>query len=403
MTAETLRYKKLITEYARSNYKLMLREPDGQLKHRFIVPGSVYSNSLWDWDSWLTDIALRGIEGVDTDELASYEKGCILNFAEHTDGEGRVPISIMPASTLPDFSANPDTNIHKPCFAQHALFICDAAGDTGWVEDAFPAIERYLAFYKKNAFHEDSGLYVWIDDCAIGVDNDPCTFYRPKRSSASIYLNCFMYRELLASAELARRLGRADAQEKYGYEADELAERIRDLLWDPRDGFFYSADVNLVPVDTNSWLHSGCPRHWPALIQRIGVWSGFLPMWAEIATEEQAQAMVRNYLDESTFNAPFGVRSLSKAEKMYALLKTGNPSCWLGPIWGIANYMVYDGLKKYGYEKEASELAEKTIRLFGTDLEKTGVLHEYYHPETGEPMNNPGFQNWNLLSILMEC
>jgi putative isomerase len=126
-------------------------------------------------------------------------------------------------------------------------------------------------------------------------------------------------------------------------------------------------------------------------------------MWAEIATRDQAAAMVRNCLDESTFNAPFGIRSLSKAEKMYALLKTGNPSCWLGPVWGITNYMVYDGLKKYGYEKEAAELAEKTIRMFGSDLEKTGVLHEYYHPETGEPMNNPGFQNWNLLSLLMEC
>ena len=130
MTEETLRCRKLISDYAKANYKLMLREPDGQLKHRFIVPGSVYSNSLWDWDSWLTDIALRGIEGIDGDELATYEKGCILNFAEHTDERGRVPISIMPSSTLPDFSTNPDTNIHKPCFAQHALFVCDAAGDS---------------------------------------------------------------------------------------------------------------------------------------------------------------------------------------------------------------------------------------------------------------------------------
>lgn len=36
-------------------------------------------------------------------------------------------------------------------------------------------------------------------------------------------------------------------------------------------------------------------------------------------------------------------------------------------------------------------------RLFGSDIRKNGDLHEYYHPETGEGVNNLGFQNWNLL------
>ena len=40
---------------------------------------------------------------------------------------------------------------------------------------------------------------------------------------------------------------------------------------------------------------------------------------------------------------------------------------------------------------------EKTITLFGNDLEACGELHEYYDPDTGEGVNNPGFQCWNLL------
>ena len=71
--------------------------------------------------------------------------------------------------------------------------------------------------------------------------------------------------------------------------------------------------------------------------------------------------------------------------------------CWLGPVWGISNYMCYRGLKNYGYDKEAAKLAEKTITLFGKDLEACGELHEYYDPDTGEGVNNPGFQCWNLL------
>lgn len=45
----------LLLEYAKSNYHRMFREPEGRLKYQFIVPGSCYSNCLWDWDSWLTN------------------------------------------------------------------------------------------------------------------------------------------------------------------------------------------------------------------------------------------------------------------------------------------------------------------------------------------------------------
>jgi putative isomerase len=127
-----------------------------------------------------------------------------------------------------------------------------------------------------------------------------------------------------------------------------------------------------------------------------------MPLWAGIASAEEAERMVKeHYLNERTFLAPYGVRSLSRLEKMYKIEKSGNPSCWLGPIWGISNYMVWDGLVKYGYTKEAKELAEKTLCMFGRDIEENGEMHEYYDPETGVGVNNPGFQNWNLLSLNM--
>ena len=88
-------------------------------------------------------------------------------------------------------------------------------------------------------------------------------------------------------------------------------------------------------------------------------------------------------------------------EKMYAIIKSGNPSCWLGPIWGISNFMVFDGLRKYDFVDEAKDLAVKTISMFGRDIENNGQMHEYYDPETGLGVNNPGFQNWNLLSLNM--
>jgi putative isomerase len=125
-------------------------------------------------------------------------------------------------------------------------------------------------------------------------------------------------------------------------------------------------------------------------------------MWAGVATPEQADQMVKeNLLNTNTFDAPYGIRSLSKLEKMYDVRATSNPSNWLGPIWVSANYLTFRGLVKYGYNDQARELAEKTIKLIGTDFEKYGVTHEYYLPENGEPVMNAGFQDWNYLVLNM--
>lgn len=388
-----------ITQYAKANARSCFREPAGKLRHPFIVPGSCYSNELWDWDSWLTDIALHEIEP--GSQIEPYEKGCVLNFLEHTDEEGHMPIFITPHNTALTELGGCEKNIHKPCLAQHALYIAEQTGDAEWLREQYGKIEAYLGWYDRFCFHE-SGLYVWLDDFAIGVDNDPCTFYRPPKSSGSILLNSLMYMELLATARLGLMLGLQEKNTLYMQKAEKLLQAIQLHCWDERDGFFYSVDTNLLPIEKEKNLHAGCPRHWNTLIQRIEVWACFMPMWASIATAEQAERMVKeHYRNTKTFNAPYGVRTLSKMEKMYAILKSGNPSCWLGPIWGVSNYMVYDGLRKYGYIEDAIDLAEKTIKLLGRDLQECGQMHEYYDPETGKGVNNPGFQNWNLLAVNM--
>ena len=394
-------YIELIQNYSKNTYTRMTRQPDGILKYPFIVPGSQsYTNQLWDWDSWLTNIAVRQIMKDNNDynpEFVACEKGCILNFLEHTLEDGRMPINISPIGTLPKFEDGVKVNIHKPCLAAHAAFIVrENDGDCEWLRPYFSKLVAYIQFYMREMRHEETGLYYWHDDMAIGVDNDPSTFYRPEDSSASIYLNCMMYKELLAMEFICSCLDE-DAS-AYSEAATALKSAVNELLWDERNGFYYSADLNLRPINPDEWLHSGMPRHWSSLIQRIDCWSGFMAMWAGIATKEQAQRMVsENLMKPELFHANYGICTLAKTEKMYCVVKSGNPSCWLGPIWGISNYMCYRGLMNYGFIDEAKELACKTIRLYGQDLERCGELHEYYHPDTGEGVNNPGFQNWNLL------
>jgi putative isomerase len=410
----------LIREQIARDYHGMFRESGGAFAHPFLTPGSTqYPDVLWDWDSWLSDVALRQIlleSGSDQarQRALPYEQGCVLNFLDYGGMDGWVPILLTRTSEAREkmeaAQKIDETNMHKPCLAQHAAFLTQLNhGDAEWLRDRFQNLQAFVNRYRNHQRHRATGLYFWNDDTAIGVDNDPCTFMRPPKSSGSIYLNCLMYKELGAMVYLCRALHLDEIAEEYQRDADGLKAAVQQHCWDERDGFFYSVDLNLLPyegkpfsADPRIKLHAGYPRDYDCLIQRIGVWSGFLAMWAGIATPEQARRMVEeHYRNPKTFKAPFGVRTLSKMEKMYNVRASGNPSLWTGPIWGVSNYLVFRGLVRYGFERDAHELAEKTIRLFGRDFERFGALHEYYLPENGEPVMNKGFQNWDYLVLNM--
>ena len=408
-----------IKKYVFTDYKQMLKPPTGVLLYPFITPGSKsYQNVLWDWDSWLSDVALQQIlqdQGTAADKRYAlpYEQGCVLNYLAYTDTDGYMPIEIDKSSDPAKIKPADiySTNMHKPVIAQHAAFLVKLNnGDAEWLRGKFSLMQAFVKNYQTHHRNAETGLFYWQDDLAIGVDNDPSTFFRPKGSSASIFLNCLMYKELKAMAYLSARLQLNQAGLQYDADAEALKAAIQKNCWDEKDGFYYSVDLNLRPITNQPSivfghpfvLHKGMPRTYSGLIQRIGVWSGFMAMWAGVATPEQAKRMVaENYLDTRTFNAKYGIRTLSKLEKMYSLKASNNPSNWWGPIWGISNYITYRGLLKYGYKAEATNLALKTISLFGNDFKAEGALHEYYNPDTGAPIMNKGFQNWNFLVLNM--
>jgi putative isomerase len=399
-----------IKQATKAAYPQMFRQSGGAFPNPFLTPGSrQYADVLWDWDSWLSNVALRQIlvavdDPRETERAFPYESGCILNSLSFCSMDGWIPIWVgrnadVKALKPADFRRQ---NMHKPTLAQHAAFLVRrGGGDAEWIREGFYHLQAFVNNYRNHHRHP-CGLYYWQTDLAIGVDTDPCTFFRPPGSSGSIFLNCLMYKELEATAYLAERLALDGVAEAYRADADALKEAVLKHCWDPRDGFFYSVDLNLMPVDHSAWLHGGQPRDWDCLIQRIGVWSGFLALWAGIADADQAREVVeRHYLDPKTFHAPYGVRTLSRMERMYNLRASGNPSNWLGPVWGVVNYLTFRGLARYGFRREAEDLAAKTVRLFGRDLERFGALHEYYQPENGEPILNRGFQNWNYLVMNM--
>ncbi len=400
-------YEKMIREYVQKNVSALLKEPRSFIRYPFIDPGSVYDGNVWDWDTYWSVYGLLGMmedfPKEMQEKIVEHARGNVMNFLDHQLEDGYIPMMIEVAD-WPEPYLNMKhkegvlMNMHKPFLCAQIVLISDYCKDYHWIEGWVEKLKLYLQYYRDTYYMADKGLYVWCDDIMIGMDNDPASFGRPKFSTANIYLNSFMVHELESMEKLLGMCGQ-DAS-CYTAQRNSLIGAIQEECWDKRDRIFYSVDVD-IKTRKFDWFHQGLGVFWKTLPIKIRVWSAFIPLWAGFADSGQAAALAEHYRDRETFHTDYGIATLAKDEKMFNLDATNNPSNWLGPIWIVANYVVFRGLLNYGYREEAEEICYNTLKLLGKDLEKTGCLHEYYDPFTGEPVMNGGFINWNILVLNM--
>jgi putative isomerase len=411
-TAE-LRALKHVT---RERASTMFREPAGLLRHPYVDPGGPYGDNLWDWDSFWS---LRAAAAMTHDpDFASdapawrarvlrHGGGVLDNWLDHQGADGSVPILATPKD-VDWFDSRPDPrrNMAKPVLGQLALLLAHEGAPAAAVRRWCHGLDRYHRCFEQR-YADPSGLYVWANDVAIGGDDDPTTWGRPPFSSAAIFLNALLHADLRAAGEVARRVGEDALAERVAGQAARLADAVQRHLWDERDGFFYTLDVQTrarpEPHRYFGTLHQNLTPGWPGLLLKVMTWSGFLALWAGLATPAQAERMVREHLlNPGRFWSEWGPRTLSRDERMYdPATSRGNPSNWLGPVWVVSSYTIWEGLRSYGFHGEARQVAERTIALMGRAQERDGAWHENFNPETGDGVAGRGFVSWNLLLHLM--
>lgn len=400
-----------IEEYVLSHFKNILKPPVKNLKYPFIVPGTGYLTELWGWDTYWEALAIKrsfelfGEEamtraGVQKKTAEAHICGSVLNFLDAQQADGYIPIMVSAGGLFEGFfegehKKGTPLNQHLPFLCQLTLLADEFSGGFDYDKEK---LVKYMRYYEEKQYDKKSGLFFWQDDIMVGIDNNPTVFYRPHRSSADIFLNSFIYLEYVALSKLSND---ADAAEK----AEKLKAAINAEMWDTRDGIYYSQDVNLFKtqcVVKGVALHSGLDPHWNTMPLKIRFWGCFLPMYAGICSDEQAERMCKHLIDNDELFAEYGIRTLAKNEKMYSLVKSaGNPSNWLGAVWVIANYCVYKGLARYGKVELAEKLKEATFKLLNKNLEERGDFFESYHPDSGEPFMHAGFLSHNLPVIDM--
>ena len=176
---------------------------------------------------------------------------------------------------------------------------------------------------------------------------------------------------------IATHLGNKVDAAAFKKHADEVAKLINDVLWDEKEGMYFDRNEK---TGKRVYVKSA---------------TNFMALFAGAATPERAKRMVREHLlNEKEFWLTYPVASYAKTEPDYYQNPTAKECNWRGPTWAPTNYMIFQGLRGYGYETEARELAR---RLFRMAIVKNPVLREYYNAETGEGLGQTRFWGFTAL------
>ncbi|HZL08087.1 MAG TPA: trehalase family glycosidase [Candidatus Dormibacteraeota bacterium] len=148
-------------------------------------------------------------------------------------------------------------------------------------------------------------------------------------------------------------------------------EKAFEALWDPYSGQYYSRDFI-----THRLLKT------PSI-------ATLLPLYAGSITKERAGQLVRLLENDHAFGPAYPVPSVPLNSfwfhsKLY----------WQGPSWVNMNWLIIDGLKRYGFHDHAAALRETTLEMVG----KSGSS-EYFDPLTGEAAGADNFSWTAALAI----
>ncbi len=114
-----------------------------------------------------------------------------------------------------------------------------------------------------------------------------------------------------------------------------------------------------------------------------------LPLYAGSISKERAAHLVELLKRRRLFSTSWPVPSVPLTSSYFDPYKY-----WQGPTWINTNWLIIDGLKRYGYEAEAKVLKERTIKL----VAKSG-FYEYFNPLNGDPAGALNF-SWTAALII---
>ena len=195
---------------------------------------------------------------------------------------------------------------------------------------------------------------------------------------APVCLNSLLYKTEKDLEQISLWLGHRDDAKKWNDRAEKRKKLVTKYLWNEQQGLFYDFDFTTGRMSSYRYATT------------------FYPLWAGLATKEQAQAVVGNL---KSFEHPGGV----------AMSTEDTGAQWDLPYgWGCIEMLVIDGMRRYAYSTEADRVSYEFLSTVAENFRRDGTIREKYnvvtksseaHVELGYEMNVVGF-GWTNAAFL---
>lgn len=335
---------------------------------REVLTGYAYKE-LYDWDLYFETLFLS-YAGIDI-----YCRNNVEMFLDTQEPSGFIPRTMGIVYPKP-------RHHFKPFLAQTALLGSRQNGDFRWLQGKYyERLKKYLEYWFWHCDADKNGLCFWDGSDHSGMDNqEPRLGFIGQMEFEGVDLNCYLVRELDAMAEIATELGIEQEARSFEKQAADLVSKIDATFWDEETGFYYDRSEKTGELN------------------KLLTVSGFLPLWLGRIPKDRAERLVREHLlNPEEFWLPYPVATWAKSEAGYYQQRKDMECNWMGPTWIPVNYMIFHGLLKHGFQKEAQLLAQKTYELVISE----GETREYYDGETGSGQGLCPFWGWSTLGYVM--
>jgi len=370
---------------------------------RYTRPAPMTYEQQWLWDSAFHAITYRHI---DPDMAAAELRSLISKQVQRGADAGMIPHMNYWDGLGTPLWGQPDRSsiTQPPLIAVAAWRVYETTGDHDLLRDLYPALVRYHQWFQRRRTPDDDQLITLIHPWESGWDASPrwdapmgLSDPTPDQTKAARHAlaqrliahdgdvqtlrqqgsfavkpldtNAIRAADLGALAAIAGQLGQPVAAQQWQAQADAVRAAIRQKMY-----------VDGRPVDLAGATDQ--PLNVPSAAPFVLLFGGVL---AKADATHLVQA-----LSSPGFAAPYPVPTTPLNAPRY-----DGSAYWRGNVWMSVNWLIYDGLKTYGFHEAARHIAGRSLDL----VERSG-FHEYFNPVTGQGYG-PARQSWTAVVLDM--